>query len=89
MKVLPDGSVEMYDPDADLAVDCVTQTYCEGWALTARDGKLTIGDTTACTESGEYSYEVTGTRLATKRVGDACSQDRPQLFGRATWRRQP
>jgi hypothetical protein len=88
MKVLRDGSVEMYDPDADVAVDCVSQMYCEGWALTARNGKLTIGETTFCTDPGNYSYEISSNRLATKRVEDACSQDRPQLFAGATWRRQ-
>ena len=88
MKVLPDGSVEMYDPDANPKAECTSQQYCEQLRLTARDGKLIISATTYCGSSAEYSYKITGDKLVTDRVKDRCSQDRPQLFDGATWRRQ-
>jgi hypothetical protein len=88
MKLLADGTVEMYDPDANTKKECITQPYCSAWGLTARDGKLTVGTTVFCKDTGEYSFKVTRNRLTTKRVKDACAQDRPEFFAAATWRRQ-
>ncbi|HWT25159.1 MAG TPA: hypothetical protein VN213_16775 [Solirubrobacteraceae bacterium] len=88
MKVLPDGSVEMYEPGANPRKECITQPYCSPWALTVRDAKLTVGATVYCEGSGVYAFKVTRNSLVTKRVKDACSQDRPQFFDGAVWRRQ-
>jgi hypothetical protein len=88
MKLLRDGTVEMYEADGNPKKECITQPYCATWGLTARDGKLTVGATVFCKDPGEYSYEVTRNRLTTTRVKDACGQDRAEFFAGATWRRQ-
>jgi hypothetical protein len=88
MKVSGDGNMEMYDPAGNPTNDCVSQMSCEALTLTARNGKLTVGEMAACTGSGEYSYRITGRRLTTEAVRDGCKSDRPQLFDGATWRRQ-
>ena len=88
MKLLRDGSAEMFNPSADPADDCVAQSGCELLTFEARGGKLIVGEIFTCPGPGEYSYEIRGDELTTKRVGDDCTRARPQLFDGATWRRQ-
>ena len=80
MKVLADGNVEMFDPDANPARDCVSEQYCEVLSVRARDGKLMISPTTWCPDPAEYSYRITGMKLATDSVKEPCTGDRPQYF---------
>ena len=88
MKVSGDGNMEMYDPNANSTNDCISQEFCEALTLTARNGKLTVGEMAACTGSAEYAYRIAGRRLKTEAVREGCKSDRPQLFDGATWRRQ-
>jgi hypothetical protein len=90
LKVLADGNVEAYFAGSKPAKPCLTQELCEGFTVEARAGKLAIGETLDCVSPGDYTFKVTGDTLKTRQVKDDCgsTNDRPQLFAGATWRRR-
>jgi hypothetical protein len=85
---LHDNTVEVWlGDDADPDKDCVTQELCEQHDVNAHGKILTIGETTLCTEPGDYSFEAIGNKLKTRKVKDDCDA-RPVIFDRRTWTRQ-
>jgi hypothetical protein len=89
MRLSAEGTAAIYFPGSDRALDCVTQRLCQEVSIAAGGGRLTIGDTTGCVGSAQYAYNLADGRLTTRRVKEECGQDRPLIFHRTTWRRQP
>ena len=88
IKLLADGNLAMYIPGANLAQECLTQEFCEELLVKVSAGKLTIGDTSDCTDPAVYAYKVAGTKLTTEAVKEDCGSDRPRLFDGTSWKRQ-
>jgi hypothetical protein len=88
MKVRRDCNVEIYEAATDPASDCLTEFFCWATVMTARNGKLIIGETDRCDDPATYSYMITADKLTTEAVSDGCQDQRPFLFDGTTWRRK-
>jgi hypothetical protein len=87
MRILADGTVEMYLPDANPKEPCIEQMYCSTWSVKADEpGRLQISATPDCTKPAGYAYRVKGAKLTTKLVRDDCSGERPRVYnGGVVW----